>query len=233
MQFQPIKVQDLSRQAPIGWGCKCKLFLERSVIGLWFLFQEVASRAWRLPDWKPYFTRFVNFSLAFAHDSDFFVPYVFRVSRVRGTLCPCAFCGRWHVSHMCLVSGVPHITCALCCKCAVCVTCVMCHVCDCVSCVKDTQGQLSSGLFLLVVALVRALAVFGFVPDKVPALDKQWEEEKRQSRDRVGESLRSWKMSSICKHCRSRKRMSTRQKNYPRSLGWKNIQKAKKALVLK
>ena len=146
-------------------------------LGYYFDFKRLAD----VLHWKPYFTRFVHFSLSFAF----------------------AFCGRWHVSHMCLVSVVPHITCVLCCKCAVCVTCVLCHVCDCVSCVKDTQGQLSSGLFLLVVALVRALAVFGFVPDKVPALDKQWEEEKRQSRDRVGKSLRSWKMSSICKHCRT------------------------------
>ena len=50
-----------------------------------------------------------------------------------------------------------YITCVLCWKCAVCVTCVMC---DCLSCVKDSQGQLSSGLFLLVrVALVRALGI--------------------------------------------------------------------------
>ena len=146
-------------------------------LGYYFDFKRLAD----VLHWKPYFTRFVHFSLSFAF----------------------AFCGRWHVSHMCLVSVVPHITCVLCCKCAVCVTCVLCHVCDCVSCVKDTQGQLSSGLFLLVVALVRALAVFGFVPDKVPTLDKQWEEEKRQSRDRVGKYLRSWKKSSICKHCRT------------------------------
>ena len=75
-------------------------------LGYYFDFKRLAD----VLHWKPYFTRFVHFSLSFAF----------------------AFCGRWHVSHMCLVSVVPHMSCVVnvpCVSHVSCVTCVIvCHV---------------------------------------------------------------------------------------------------------
>ena len=89
-----------------------------------------------------------------------------------------------------------YITCVLCCKCAVCVTCVMC---DCLPCVKDSQGQLSSGLFLLVFALVRALA-FSTCP-RIGCVRLRAGQSAGVGQTMRGEAKQgqSWKMSLICK----------------------------------